>query len=132
MVELQLPKLIAWVRFPSPAPVADGGASDGRAAVFDGACRWRERPGRPDPPRRCVHGRPCTILPPRQTAATPARVPRMKLAILSRNSTLYSTRRLVAAARAPRHPVRALAPLRCYMRIRVEGLDPRYNNGRSH
>src|SRR3546814_4859638 len=99
MVELQLPKLIAWVRFPSPAPVADGGASDGRAAVFDGACRWRQRPSRPGRHRRCVHGRPCTILPPRQTAATPARVPRMKLAILSRNSKLYSTRRLVEAAR---------------------------------
>src|SRR3546814_17343082 len=126
MVELQLPKLIAWVRFPSPAPVADGGASDGRAAVVDGACRWRQRPSRPGRHRRCVHGRPCTILPPRQTAATPARVPRMKLAILSRNSKLYSTRRLVEAARERRHSVRVLDPLRCYMRISVEGFDLRY------
>src|SRR3546814_20408723 len=113
MVELQLPKLIAWVRFPSPAPVADGGASDGRAAVFDGACRWRERPGRPDRHRRCVHGRPCTLLPPRQTAATPARVPRMHPAILPRTSNLYSTPRLVEADREHRHRVRVLAPLPC-------------------
>src|SRR3546814_12278909 len=110
MVELQLPKLIAWVRFPSPAPVADGGASDGRAAVFDGACRWRERPGRPDRHRRCVHGRPCTILPPRQTATTPARVPRLTLAIPSPTSQLYSTRPLVRAARGPRPTLRVPAP----------------------
>lgn len=41
----------------------------------------------------------------------------MKLAILSRNSSLYSTRRLVEAAREQRHTVRVLDPLRCYMRI---------------
>src|SRR5690606_22707851 len=28
MVELQLPKLLAWVRFPSPAPVTGGGIID--------------------------------------------------------------------------------------------------------
>ncbi|MCX7557251.1 30S ribosomal protein S6--L-glutamate ligase [Xanthomonadaceae bacterium JHOS43] len=41
----------------------------------------------------------------------------MKLAILSRNSKLYSTRRLVEAARAQGHSVRVLDPLRCYMGI---------------
>ncbi len=41
----------------------------------------------------------------------------MKLAILSRNSRLYSTRRLVEAARERGHSVRVLDPLRCYMRI---------------
>ena len=44
----------------------------------------------------------------------------MKLAILSRNSKLYSTRRLVEAARERRHTVRVLDPLRCYMRISSE------------
>lgn len=41
----------------------------------------------------------------------------MKLAILSRNAKLYSTQRLVEAARARGHTVRVLDPLRCYMRI---------------
>ena len=41
----------------------------------------------------------------------------MKLAILSRNSQLYSTERLVDAARLRGHTVRVLDPLRCYMRI---------------
>jgi ribosomal protein S6--L-glutamate ligase len=41
----------------------------------------------------------------------------MKIAILSRNAKLYSTRRLVEAARARGHRVRVLDPLRCYMRI---------------
>lgn len=45
----------------------------------------------------------------------------MKLAILSRNSKLYSTRRLVEAARAHGHTVRVLDPLRCYMRIGSDG-----------
>src|SRR3546814_13974133 len=115
MVELQLPKLIAWVRFPSPAPVADGGASDGRAAAFDGACRWRERPGRPDRHPRCVHGRPCTILPPRQTADTPARVPRLKLDILPRTTKLYSTLPLVEGARLRTHHVRVHSPRRSHL-----------------
>src|SRR5690606_38072159 len=39
---------------------------------------------------------------------------------------LYSTRRLVEAARERRHSVRVLDPLRCYMRISVEGFDMRY------
>ena len=41
----------------------------------------------------------------------------MKLAILSRNAKLYSTRRLVEAARGQGHSVRVLDPLRCYMSI---------------
>jgi ribosomal protein S6--L-glutamate ligase len=41
----------------------------------------------------------------------------MKIAILSRNARLYSTKRLVDAARARGHSVRVLDPLRCYMRI---------------
>ena len=45
----------------------------------------------------------------------------MKLAILSRNTKLYSTRRLVEAARERGHSVRVLDPLRCYMRIAVDG-----------
>ncbi|HET8942548.1 MAG TPA: 30S ribosomal protein S6--L-glutamate ligase [Rudaea sp.] len=41
----------------------------------------------------------------------------MKIAILSRNTKLYSTRRLIEAARVRGHQVRVLDPLRCYMRI---------------
>jgi ribosomal protein S6--L-glutamate ligase len=41
----------------------------------------------------------------------------MKLAILSRNAKLYSTQRLVQAAREQGHTVRVLDPLRCYMKI---------------
>ncbi len=47
----------------------------------------------------------------------------MKLAILSRNSKLYSTRRLVEAARERHHSVRVLDPLRCYLRISSEGFQ---------
>jgi ribosomal protein S6--L-glutamate ligase len=41
----------------------------------------------------------------------------MKIAILSRNSKLYSTRRLVEAAQEHGHEVRVLDVLRCYMDI---------------
>ena len=41
----------------------------------------------------------------------------MKIAILSRNSKLYSTRRLVKAATERGHEVRVLDVLRCYMNI---------------
>ena len=51
---------------------------------------------------------------------------RMKLAILSRNSKLYSTRRLVEAARERGHSVRVLDPLRCYMRISSDGFAMHY------
>lgn len=50
----------------------------------------------------------------------------MKLAILSRNSKLYSTRRLVEAARKRGHTVRVLDPLRCYMRIASDGFSMHY------
>lgn len=54
----------------------------------------------------------------------------MKLAILSRNTRLYSTRRLVEAARELGHSVRVLDPLRCYMRIACSGFQMHYK-GRS-
>ena len=54
----------------------------------------------------------------------------MKLAILSRNSKLYSTRRLVEAARQRGHTVRVLDPLRCYMPIASSGFQLHYK-GRS-
>ena len=54
----------------------------------------------------------------------------MKLAILSRNGKLYSTRRLVEAARERGHSVRVLDPLRCYMRISTEGFEMHYKGGR--
>lgn len=41
----------------------------------------------------------------------------MKLAIVSRNSKLYSTQRLLEAARSRGHTARVLDPLRCYMSI---------------
>ncbi len=41
----------------------------------------------------------------------------MKIAILSRNSKLYSTRRLVEACQSRGHEVRVVDPLRCYMNI---------------
>src|SRR5690606_39550695 len=50
----------------------------------------------------------------------------MKLAILSRNGSLYSTRRLVEAARGRGHSVRVLDPLRCYMRIAPGDFAMRY------
>jgi ribosomal protein S6--L-glutamate ligase len=50
----------------------------------------------------------------------------MKLAILSRNSKLYSTQRLVEAARLRGHTVRVLDPLRCYMRIEPGAFSMHY------
>lgn len=50
----------------------------------------------------------------------------MKIGILSRNSRLYSTRRLVVAARARGHRVRVLDPLRCYLRIARDGFAMHY------
>ncbi|HET6805216.1 MAG TPA: 30S ribosomal protein S6--L-glutamate ligase [Frateuria sp.] len=50
----------------------------------------------------------------------------MKIAILSRNTRLYSTRRLVEAARERNHVVRVLDPLRCYVRIAPGGASVRY------
>ncbi|HEY9148818.1 MAG TPA: 30S ribosomal protein S6--L-glutamate ligase, partial [Gammaproteobacteria bacterium] len=44
----------------------------------------------------------------------------MKIAILSRNRNLYSTRRLVEAAEEREHEVRVLDTLRCYMDIATD------------
>ncbi len=63
---------------------------------------------------------------PRYAARLPPDPAAMKLAILSRNSSLYSTRRLVEAARARGHTVRILDPLRCYMRIAADGFSMHY------
>lgn len=41
----------------------------------------------------------------------------MKIAILSRNAKLYSTRRLIEAAEARGHTVKVVDVLRCYMNI---------------
>ena len=41
----------------------------------------------------------------------------MKLGVLSRNGKLYSTRRLVEAAKARGHEVRVVDVLKCYMNI---------------
>lgn len=50
----------------------------------------------------------------------------MKIAILSRNSKLYSTQRLREAARERGHSVRVLDPLRCYLRIEPNGFQLHY------
>ena len=50
----------------------------------------------------------------------------MKIAILSRNTRLYSTQRLVEAARSRGHVVRVLDPLRCYVRIAPGNMQIRY------
>ena len=50
----------------------------------------------------------------------------MKIAILSRNARLYSTTRLVEAARARGHSARVLDPLRCYMRIAAGAFEMHY------
>jgi len=50
----------------------------------------------------------------------------MKIAILSRNPKLYSTQRIVDAARMRGHTVRVLDPLRCYVRIAVDDLAIHY------
>lgn len=44
----------------------------------------------------------------------------MKIAILSRRPRLYSTRRLIEAAKARHHDVRVIDPLRCYMSNRSQ------------
>lgn len=50
----------------------------------------------------------------------------MKIAILTRNPKLYSTQRIVDAARSRGHTVRLLDPLRCYMRIAADELTIHY------
>lgn len=50
----------------------------------------------------------------------------MKIAIISRNASLYSTKRLVEAGRSRGHVVRVLDPLRCYMRISCGRFEMHY------
>jgi len=50
----------------------------------------------------------------------------VKLAILSRNRKLYSTRRLIEAAQLRGHSVSVVDPLRCYMRIASDGFEMHY------
>jgi len=56
----------------------------------------------------------------------------MKIAILSRNSRLYSTQRLVDVARERGHVVRVLDPLRCYVRIAPGDMSIRYKGKPLH
>ena len=50
----------------------------------------------------------------------------MRIAILSRNRRLYSTQRLVEAARQRGAVVQVIDPLRCYMRISSDGAQIHY------
>ena len=52
----------------------------------------------------------------------------MKIAILSRNSKLYSTRRLVEAGEARGHHTRVIDTLRCYMNIAASRPEVRYKD----
>lgn len=54
----------------------------------------------------------------------------MKIAILSRNKRLYSTRRLVEAAKARGHDVRVVDVLRCYMNIAPHNPEIHYRGQR--
>ncbi|NII09840.1 30S ribosomal protein S6--L-glutamate ligase [Oleiagrimonas sp. C23AA] len=50
----------------------------------------------------------------------------MKLAVLSRNPRLYSTQRLIEAARERGHTARVLDPLRCYMSVSPDNFGVHY------
>ncbi len=50
-------------------------------------------------------------------AITPLRRKPLKIGILSRKASLYSTRRLVESAMEHGHEVEVIDPLRCYMNI---------------
>ncbi|HEX7045982.1 MAG TPA: 30S ribosomal protein S6--L-glutamate ligase [Gammaproteobacteria bacterium] len=54
----------------------------------------------------------------------------MKIAILSRNSRLYSTRRLVEAIEAHGHTPRVIDPLRCYMNIAAHNPEIHYKGAK--
>jgi ribosomal protein S6--L-glutamate ligase len=54
----------------------------------------------------------------------------MRIVILSRNRRLYSTRSLVEAAKKRGVSVSVIDPLRCYMRISVEGAQIHYRGRR--
>lgn len=53
----------------------------------------------------------------------------MKIAILSRKPSLYSTRRLVEAAKARGHEVRVVDTLRCYMNVAANQPSIHYRGG---
>ena len=50
----------------------------------------------------------------------------MKIAVLSRNKNLYSTRRLVEAAEARGHEIEVIDTLRCYMNITSDSPSMHY------
>jgi ribosomal protein S6--L-glutamate ligase len=54
----------------------------------------------------------------------------MKIAILSRNKHLYSTRRLIEAAEARGHSVRVIDVLRCYMNLVPHTPEIHYRGGK--
>ncbi|HWP94350.1 MAG TPA: 30S ribosomal protein S6--L-glutamate ligase [Gammaproteobacteria bacterium] len=54
----------------------------------------------------------------------------MKIAILSRNPRLYSTLRLVEAARQRGHEAQVIDPLRCYMNISSDNPEIHYRGAR--
>ena len=54
----------------------------------------------------------------------------MRIVVLSRNRRLYSTTRLVEAAKARGVRVSVIDPLRCYMRISVQGAQIHYRGRR--
>ncbi|MFP4130329.1 MAG: 30S ribosomal protein S6--L-glutamate ligase [Halorhodospira sp.] len=54
----------------------------------------------------------------------------MKIAVLSRNPRLYSTRRLVEAGEAHGHQMRVIDPLRCYMSIATSNPEIHYKGQR--
>ena len=56
----------------------------------------------------------------------------MKIGILSRRSSLYSTRRLREAAEERGHEVRVVDPLRCYMNIAAKKPEVMYGGERLH
>ena len=53
----------------------------------------------------------------------------MKIAVLSRDASLYSTRRLLAAGEAQGHTLSVVSPLRCYMDITARGPQILYKGG---
>ena len=54
----------------------------------------------------------------------------MKLAILARNPTLYSHKRLVEAAKARGHDIKIINPLHCYMDISPHKPEVHYRGGK--
>ena len=53
----------------------------------------------------------------------------MKIAVLSRNARLYSTGRLVEAAKARGHDIRVVDTLRCYMNMATAKPSIHYRGG---